>query len=215
MYEVSNLRSLLTGAPLTLIEGFRHYNESLTHSWNTLVARFENKKSLLNDQLDYLSDLATAQTKNPASLNTLVSDMSKIRKSLHMLVPKEDLEDCILAHRMSKLLDRPTREAWETSRMNTELPTFEEFEAFLIARVRALEIASDTQAGSHNPSSSPISKVLKVHHSSSSGFSHSKPPNSTKVTHTSRIFQHSCTYCGGPHFIVACPSFKRLNEGQR
>ena len=53
-------------------------------------------------------------------------------------------QDTILAHQMSRLLDRPTREAWETSRVNlTELPTFEEFETFLTARVRALEIASD------------------------------------------------------------------------
>ena len=69
--------------------------------------------------------------------------MSKIRKSLHLLVPNEDLEDCILAHKMSKLLDRPTRETWETSRVSTkELPKYEDFEAFLVSRVRALEIAS-------------------------------------------------------------------------
>ena len=78
--------------------------------------------------------------------------MSKIRKSLHMLVPKNDLGDCILVYRMSKLLDRPIREAWETSVVKiTEPPTFEEFEAFLITSVRALEITSDIPAGSHKP----------------------------------------------------------------
>ena len=124
-------RSSLTGAPLTLIVGFTLCDESLMPAWSTLMARYENKRVLLNDHLDHLADLAAAQTKNPASLNTLVSEMSKIRKSLDILVPKEDLGDCILAHRMSRLLDRPTREAWETSRVNfTELPTFEEFETF-------------------------------------------------------------------------------------
>ena len=90
------------------------------------MARFENKRVLLNDQLDHLSDLTAAQVKNPASLNTLVSEMSKTRKSLHILVPKEDLADCILADRMSRLLDRPIREAWETSRVNiTEIALLE------------------------------------------------------------------------------------------
>ena len=135
------------------------------------MARFENKRSRLNDQLDHLYDLTAAQIKNLESLKTLVSEIFKILKSLHMLVPKEDLGDCILAHRMSKLLDKLKRNAWETSRMNiTKLSTFEEFETFLIARVRALEIAADTPAGSHKPSSSPTSKVIKAHHSSSSRF---------------------------------------------
>ena len=100
------LRSSLTGTPLTLIEGFTLCDDSLGPTWDSLVARYENKKVLLNDQLDHLADLAAAQTKNPASLNTLVTEMSKIQKSLHVLVPKEDLGDCILAHRVSRLLDR-------------------------------------------------------------------------------------------------------------
>ena len=144
--------------------------------------------------------------------------MSKIRKSLHILEPKEDLGDFILVHRMSRLLDRPTREAWETSRINiTELPTFEEFETFLTARVRALQIASDTPAGSHKPTSTsfPTSKVMKAYHSSSVGSSHSKPTDSSNVTHSSRISQFLCTYWGKPHFIVACSTFKRLDEQQR
>ena len=121
-----------------------------------------------------------------------------------------------MAHRMSRLLDRSTREAWVTSRIHiTELPTFEEFETFLTARVRALEITADTSPGSQKTSSSPTSKVVKVYHSSSTGSAHSKPPESSKVTHSSRIAQHPRTYCGEPHFIIACPSFKRLNESQR
>ena len=98
-----------------------------------------------------------------------------------------------------------------------ELRTFEEFETFLTARVRPLEIASDTPAGSHKPSttSSPTSKVVKAHHSSSVGSSHSKPPESSKITHSSRISQFPCTYFGEPHCIVAFPTFKRLDEQQR
>ena len=210
------LRSSLRGAPLTLIERFTLGPDSLKPAWSTLVARYENKRSLLNDQLDHLSNFSAVQMKNPVSLNTLVNEKSKIRKSLHLLVPKKDLGDCILAHRMSKLLDRPTREAWETSRINiTELPTFEEFETFLIARIRAFEIAAATPPGSQKSSSSPTSKVAKVHHGSSTRSTHSKPPDSSKVTHSSRIAQHPCTYCGEPHFIVACPSFKRLTESLR
>ena len=109
------LRSSLKGAPLTLIQGFSLNQESLEPAWNTLVARYENKRSHLNDQLDQMANLAAAQPKNPASLNTLVTEMSKIRKSLIMVVQREDLGDCILAHRMSRLVDRATRKAWETS----------------------------------------------------------------------------------------------------
>ena len=109
--KVHDLRSSLKGSPLTWIEGFTLSGESLLPSWNTLVDRFENKRSLVNDHLDHLNDLSAAQPKNPTSLNTLISEMSKIHKSLHLLVPNEDLGDCILAHKMSKLLDRPTREA--------------------------------------------------------------------------------------------------------
>ena len=103
------------------------------------------------------------QQLNPASLNTLISEMSKIRKSLHLLVPKEDLGDCISAHKMSKLVDRPTREAWETSRVSTkELPKYEDFEAFLVSRVRTLEIASDAPPSSSKQSAAH-SKPLKAY----------------------------------------------------
>ena len=97
----------------------------------------------------------------------------------------------------------------------TDLPTFEEFEKFLIARIRALEIAADTPPRSQKTSVPPTSRVVKVHHGSSPGHTHSKPPDTSKVTHSSRISQHPCTYCGEPHFIVACPSFKRLTEPMR
>ena len=161
------LRSSLKGSPLTWIEGFTLSGESLLPSWNTLVDRFENKRSLVNDHLDHLNDLSAAQPKNPVSLNTLISEISKIPKSLHLLVPKEDLEDCILAHKMSKLLDRPTREAWETSRVSTkELPKYEDFEAFLVSRVRALEIASDASP-SPPKQSAAHSKPLKAYHTTS------------------------------------------------
>ena len=59
------------------------------------------------------------------------------------------------------------------------------------------------------------SKVVKANHSLSYESSHSKPPNSSKVTHLSRISQHPCTYCGEPYIIVACQNFKRLNEQER
>ena len=133
--------------------------------------------------------------------------MSKIRKSLNLLVPKEDLGDCILAYRMSKLLDRATWEAWETSRVTTkELSTFEEFEAFLVSRMTALEITSDAP---------PTPPKTTVTHSKPRKAYHSTSPGPKKVTHSPRISQHPCTYCGEPHFIVACTEFKRLNEQER
>ena len=55
------LRSSLKGSPLTWIEGFTLSGESLLPSWNTLVDRFENKRSLVNDHLDHLNDLSAAQ----------------------------------------------------------------------------------------------------------------------------------------------------------
>ena len=36
-----------------------------------------------------------------------------------------------------------------------------------------------------------------------------------KVTHSPRIAQHPCTYCGDQHFIVACPKFRELTPVQR
>ena len=171
--------------------------------------------SLVNDHLDHLNDLSAAQPKHPASLNTLISEMSKIRKSLHLLVPKEDLGDCILAHKMSNMLDRPTREAWETSRVSTkELPKYEDFEAFLVSRVRALEVASDAPS-SPPKQSAAHSKPLKAYHTTSPTTGQSSQQDSRKVTHSPRITQHPCSYCGEPHYIVACPEFKRLNLQER
>ena len=89
----------------------------------------------------------------------------------------------------------------------------EEFEAFLVSRVRALEIASDTPSTPQKQTVLHL-KLVKTYHSSSPGPTQNKH-SSHKVTHSSRISQHPCIYCSEPHFIVTCPSFRRLTEQQR
>ena len=56
----THMTFLNRGAPLTLIEGLTLCDNSLGPAWDTLVARYENKSVLLNDQLDYLADLVVA-----------------------------------------------------------------------------------------------------------------------------------------------------------
>ncbi|OXU25265.1 hypothetical protein TSAR_013784 [Trichomalopsis sarcophagae] len=99
-----------------------------------------SRRMLLTNHLNQLDDIPPQTRSDPSSLDIIATSFTKLRKEIHSLVPKEYVGDCLLMHRMTQLLDKPTREAWHDWLGSCKkCPTFEEFSNFLAKRVRALE----------------------------------------------------------------------------
>lgn len=134
------LRSCVQGPAEQLIRSLPLTGDSLQPSWELLVARYENKRLVIQAHLDNLFSLTMATPKDAAFLTKLISTVSEANKALQSLGMTQDMWDCLLVHHVSRYLDRDTREAWETSLGSSqEYPRFSQLETFLNSRARAFE----------------------------------------------------------------------------
>ncbi|CAB0028865.1 unnamed protein product [Trichogramma brassicae] len=114
------LRGSLSKEPLQVIQGLPLSGDSLTAAWEMLSKRYQNKRYIIQSYLDMLSNTAPAQAKNAASLNLLTSSFAKARQALLTLTDKEKLADLMFVSQLVRLLDRPSKEAWETHTIGLE-----------------------------------------------------------------------------------------------
>ncbi|CAB0040979.1 unnamed protein product, partial [Trichogramma brassicae] len=113
-----------------------------------------------------------------------------------------------------RLLDRPSKEAWETHTIGLEGDcSFDQLYEFLVSRIRAIERVDGKESA--NSSGSSPSKHVKANVGTlkpkSPTNNSSKAPSSKK-----QDTSYPCSLCEDPgHFIVACLRFKNLSLEER
>ncbi|XP_077261644.1 heterogeneous nuclear ribonucleoprotein L isoform X3 [Temnothorax americanus] len=202
------LRLSLEGPPAKLISGLPLTGDSLKLSWEMLVDRYENKRLLIQSYLDQLFASSTPVQKNAKALDKLLNTFKKGIKGLQSLGVSQDLGDCVLVYQLSRQLDRQTKEEWETSLGDArEYPRFEKLEQFLTLRARALEmIESTASSGSSARAASTTRRSSTAHHAAAQ-------PARTNTSDGST--EYPCDCCNGTHFVVMCPKFRQLSQGDR
>lgn len=200
--QLHYLRGCLKEAPAQLISNLPLTGPALDQAWELLISRYENKRLIIQSHLDQLFAVVPAQ-RSSSSLNQLITTVSEAQKALLNLGVGETLGDHLLVYHASKHLGHATREAWELSLGSSQdYPSFQKFQSFVTARVRALERLEVSRHVNLVPTlrklqPSPI-KDLKV----------SSTSRTTAFAHSATA--HPCDQCEGPHFIVACEQFRRL-----
>ncbi|CAB0044973.1 unnamed protein product [Trichogramma brassicae] len=209
------LRGSLSKEPLQLIQGLHLSGDSLAAAWDMLSKRYENKRYIIQSYLDMLSNTAPAQHRNAASLNTLTSSFAKARQALLTLTDKEKLADLMFVSQLVRLLDRQTKEAWETHIMNlTEECSFEQLYEFLVSRIRAIERVDGKESAS--TSTVTPSKHVKAHVGTVKPGSTSPTSSSQAQATFKQDNSYPCSHCQDPgHFIVMCPRFKNASTQER
>ncbi|KAL7296855.1 hypothetical protein TKK_0010249 [Trichogramma kaykai] len=155
------LRGSLSKEPLQVIQGLPMTGDSLTAAWEMLSKCYQNKRYIIQSYLDMLSNTAPAQAKNAASLNLLTSSFAKARQALLTLTDKEKLADLMFVSQLVRLLDRPSKEAWETHTIGLEGDcSFDQLYEFLVSRIRAIERVDGKESA--NSSLSSPSKHVKA-----------------------------------------------------
>ncbi|CAB0034927.1 unnamed protein product [Trichogramma brassicae] len=144
------LRGSLSKEPLQLIQGLHLSGDSLAAAWDMLSKRYENKRYIIQSYLDMLSNTAPAQHRKTLPLSTRSrSALQKARQALLTLTDKEKLADLMFVSQLVRLLDRQTKEAWETHIMNfTEECSFDQLYEFLVSRIRAIERVDGKESAS-------------------------------------------------------------------
>ncbi|XP_019887222.2 uncharacterized protein LOC105279393 [Ooceraea biroi] len=214
MERLHYLRSCVQGPAEQLIRSLPMTGDLLQASWDLFIARYENKRLIIQAHLDNLFNLSMATLKNAVSLIKLISTVSESNKALQSLEMTQDMWDCILVHHVSRYLDRDTREVWETSLGSSQTyPRFSQLDEFLNSRARALERieAASSQPGSSKGS---ISSLKSTASSSKTPTKRVSAHQASAQTHSSKV-AYPCDMCLEQHFIVTCTKFRDLMPAQR
>lgn len=207
------LKTSLKGEAAQLVANLAVSNENFARAWDILVARYENKRLLIDTQLDIIFKLQPIKRKSSGELKNLLAVFKESLGALNSLGAPTDHWDFIIVYMIVHRLDADSHEAWEIHRGATVTPaSLTQLDTFLEGRIRALESVE-----SRNPSSSAC--PLSSHNRKTSGAKvHVASVNTTltPVQSSNRAtFSNNCSMCNNSHYISTCPTYRSLDENQR
>ncbi|XP_054267255.1 uncharacterized protein LOC128989390 [Macrosteles quadrilineatus] len=200
------LKNSLVGEAAQLISSFQITEENFIPAWEKLVARFENKRVLINKHLDDIFNIQPLKQKSAKGLNHLISTVNESLGSLKSLGSPIDQWDHILVYLTVHRLDPDTHEAWELHQgVSTEPSSLQDLQTFIEGRVRALE---NIKAREVSHSSGMVN--LPKHQGNPQ---HYPNINTALVAESKR--KYVCKLCSNAHYIAYCKEFHTKTPDQR
>ena len=196
MEKLFHLNRKTSGAAHEIVSKAPLTNDGFDIAWSNLKGRFENKRILVNSQLRILFNLKQISEESGSAIKKLQSEVNNSISALKLHDIDISNWDCILIYICSTRLPELTLSLWEQSvKSKTEIPSWEDFDAYLTARYQTLETVSDFK------STTSYSKA-----------STSKPVKSFQT----KISTPDCKLCPNQqHTIRNCPKFLRMNVEDR
>ncbi|XP_043494149.1 uncharacterized protein LOC122519051 [Polistes fuscatus] len=204
------LKAAMQGDASELILNLTPDHSSYATAWSFLNNRFENRRLIIKAQLERLLNLKPMQKRQTSSLTKFLNIINETTQALK----QANTDECLLVTLASGLIDRDTRERWETSLTSTdEFPSLSQLTEFLMARARTLENIEE------NASKTSVPKRVVVHLASQQSRANPpKPVTQASQQSTQSAQSHStypCDCCRQDHFIVVCPRFREYSLSQR
>ncbi|XP_049316322.1 uncharacterized protein LOC125779271 [Bactrocera dorsalis] len=129
-------KAIVSKAPLT--------NDGFALAWNNLLCRYENKRVLVNTQLNLLFKLPHISTESETELRNLQREINSCISALQIHGINTDSWDAIFTYLCSIRLPDYTLSLWEQSLdSDSEIPKWVELDKFLTKRVKTLERVSN------------------------------------------------------------------------
>ena len=107
------LKGSVSGEALRVIAGIPITDNGFARAWEKLSQRFENKRALINAQLDKLFAIKSLHQKSSQELGLLRSTVGEALEALEALGAEVDKWDYLLVYFVCRRLDAETHEAWE------------------------------------------------------------------------------------------------------
>lgn len=191
------LKSNLHDQAANLLRHTQITNENYSIAWDSLKARYANKRILVNTQLKALFGQPSYQTESALGIRDMIDTSQDCLNALRVLNVDVNNWDPLLLFMLVLKMSSQTHAAWEMDQEGSEeLPTFNAFMEFMENRFRMLEsLATRTPSTSH--ATQPLHQVQS--HAVVSAASTS----------------NACNICSGPHYIRLCPNFIQLSVAER
>ncbi|XP_066585494.1 uncharacterized protein [Prorops nasuta] len=186
------LKSCLQGEAATVIKSLAITSENYEIAWDTLVARYTDKRMITDTFLDQISQVPTLRGDN---FKVLKEDRDSVTVALNALKTMGygvDHWDPIIVHSLKNKLDDTLRLAWEMYLGSSkDYPTFLQFSEFLTRHINSLQ----SLGNKHKTSKKESGRSLK---------SHAASVNST-----------GCAHCGSNHLLYQCKDYLALTPQTR
>ncbi|KAG8187959.1 hypothetical protein JTE90_025730 [Oedothorax gibbosus] len=164
--------------------------------WAALLERYENKRVLINHELKTILFQPRIHIETVANLKSLIDNTQRCILSLKNLNLPVAHWDQILVFVIVQKLPINCAQKWEqaqSTKPESELPTFDELITFLTARFRALEAV---------PTSTRSNPKLDTQN-----------PSTRRAHHT--IKSETCSLCNQPHQMSQCREFKTFPDSEK
>ncbi|XP_042900936.1 uncharacterized protein [Parasteatoda tepidariorum] len=179
----------LKGTARKLISGFSLTDENYKHAWQTLVARYDNKRELAFAQISKLFNLKIIKSNSAASIFEILDTCNEVIRILSTLKLEVNPIVDVIFFILGKL-DDTLRQRWELSLTNQDIPTFLELAKFL--EQQAKSISNQTEC---KPRVLPKKAFV----------------NNVVVNKTENL----CNICIENHSIVNCPMYNKMSVDGR
>lgn len=205
IHKFHYLNSYLEGEAAQVISNLEVSEANYSAAWRLICERYDNKRQLISNHLNSLSNVQPIGRESAKSLRYLVDHVSKNLRALKTLGQPVDQWDTLIIHMVSAKLDTNTILKWEEFKnisLNDDMPSLSDFNKFLKGRADILESVQRNKSDKplDNNKRDPQSKQNK---SSLKSLSISATPGTSATS-------ASCVFCDGVHRIYDCPSFRSL-----
>ena len=133
------LRSCMNKDALALIESITVTEGNYKIAWDILCDRYEQTALLIHNHVRALFEYPKIEFENHLSLRTFFDTMTKNLRALKVLGEETEKWDRLLIYLFTSKLDKVSRKEWELYKISGDLPTLDDFNAFLKQRCELLE----------------------------------------------------------------------------
>ena len=111
--KLQYLKTSLVGDAANHLANIPTTDDNFQPAWNKLIAKYDNKRALVNAQLDVLFGLQPLKRKDSRELENLRAAVSGVLEALRALGGHIETWDFFLVYFVCRKLDSDTHEAWE------------------------------------------------------------------------------------------------------
>ncbi|XP_067216965.1 uncharacterized protein [Linepithema humile] len=191
------LKMSLSDEPATLLKSVEISSEGFNRAWDTLVARYDNTRILMDAQLSALFSIRKAKSECALEVKRLLCELKESIGALETLGCPVHHWDTILIFMTVRKLDVESVKEWEKSLGATsQAPSFADFEKFLLGRILTLEAFERT------------TNSRKQHANSSRSSANAR-------AYTTAVIEQKCALCSSTHYISSCPKYLEKTPAQR
>nr|XP_022911183.1 uncharacterized protein LOC111422213 [Onthophagus taurus] len=192
------LKMSLSDEPSQLLKNVVITNDNFSRAWQMLLERYENKRLLIDSQLNTLFNSRSLKNDSSLELKRLLGEVKESLGALEALGCPIKHWDHILVYMIVRKLDVDTIKDWEKSLVNNQNPpSYDELELFLLGRLHALETIEQLANRKINQNSATYNK------------------NSNVKSLNASPFKSTCVLCQASHYLSGCQQYLTKTPNQR